>query len=104
MIVFTFLMPIRYAGVEDFELAFPSEATRSIFHEYIMHLKSTNAFDEAHAHESNEVKPVQYEFEMDNFEHRVVLGRGSFGCVYSALDLDTKKLVCEFLCYSLGGC
>ena len=85
---------LRYAGLEDFELVFASEYTRSIFHEYVQHLKSTAAhYDSAHAGDAADTKPVKYEFELDSYEQRVVLGRGSFGCVFSALDVDTKKLV-----------
>jgi hypothetical protein len=82
----------RYAGLEDFELVFPSDYTRSIFHEYVMQLKTRVAFaaDEGVI----ELKPVRYEFEVDERDERIILGRGSFGCVLSALDLDTKKRVC----------
>ena len=34
---------------------------------------------------------VQYEYEMDSNGDRVMLGKGSFGAVYSAIDLVTKR-------------
>ena len=36
---------------------------------------------------------VQYEYELDDRGNRVVLGRGSYGTVYSARDLDTQVRV-----------
>ena len=81
----------RYAGLEDFELVFPSSFTRKQFHEYATLLLSRT--DDYSSNNSDDRGPVRYEFELDEHEQRVVLGRGSFGCVYSALDLDSKKLV-----------
>jgi hypothetical protein len=73
---------------------FPSEYTRSIFFDYVTTLLNS-AHDDTGLREMKEgSKVVKYEFEMDENGDHVVLGRGSFGCVYSALDLDTKKLVC----------
>ncbi len=34
---------------------------------------------------------IQYEYELDNRGERVVLGQGSFGTVYSALEKSTLK-------------
>ena len=34
---------------------------------------------------------VDFEYELDDKKERVVLGRGSFGTVYSAIDLVTKR-------------
>lgn len=34
---------------------------------------------------------VEFEYEYDDNKERVVLGKGSFGTVYSAIDLVTKK-------------
>ena len=34
---------------------------------------------------------IQYEYEVDSNGDRVVLGKGSFGAVYSAIDLVTKR-------------
>ena len=82
---------VRYAGLEDFELVFPSGFTRKIFHEYVTQLLSRK---NEHIHDNSDDRgPVRYEFESDEHNQRVILGRGSFGCVYSALDLDSKKLV-----------
>ena len=85
----------RYAGTDDFELVFPSEHTRSIFYDYINSLLSSTVDDVAARDFKEGAKVMKYEFELDENDERVVLGRGSFGCVFSALDLDTKKLVCS---------
>ena len=34
---------------------------------------------------------IQYKYELENSGERVLLGRGSFGVVYSAIDLVTEK-------------
>ena len=34
---------------------------------------------------------VEFEYELDDRKQPVVLGKGSFGIVYSAIDLVTKK-------------
>ena len=39
-----------------------------------------------------EAESIQYEYIYEN-EERVVLGRGSFGVVYSAIDKSTKKML-----------
>ncbi len=41
--------------------------------------------------EEDEDEEVQYEYELDNHGERVVLGQGSFGIVYSALEKSTLK-------------
>lgn len=41
--------------------------------------------------QEEEEEEIQYEYELDSRGERVVLGQGSFGTVYSALEKTTLK-------------
>lgn len=48
---------------------------------------------------------VDFEYELDDKKERVVLGRGSFGTVYSAIDLVTKrKMAVKEIPEKIDGC
>ena len=77
----------RFAGHDDFDIVFPSEHTRGIFYAFVSQLEygDDSIAPADHA--------MQYEYESDERNQRIVLGRGGFGTVYSARDLDTMKMV-----------
>ncbi len=41
--------------------------------------------------ENEQAFKIEYEYELNDKDAQVELGRGSFGVVYSGIDLDTRK-------------
>ncbi|KAK9881035.1 hypothetical protein WA026_014378 [Henosepilachna vigintioctopunctata] len=71
---------------DDFQIYFPSEACRQCFYELILDM--TN-----HQEGLIEIEPpreINYEYETDEQDKRIILGRGTYGIVYAARDLNTQ--------------
>ncbi|CAH0558775.1 unnamed protein product [Brassicogethes aeneus] len=71
---------------DDFQIYFPSEQCKSAFYEMILEL--TN-------HPEGLVEPeppieIRYEYETDEQGKRVILGKGTYGVVYAARDLNKQ--------------
>lgn len=74
---------------DDFQIYFPSEACRKSFYELILKLTD---------HQEGLMEPepprdINYEYETDEQGKRKVLGKGSFGVVYAARDLNTQVII-----------
>lgn len=71
---------------DDFQIFFPSEACRKCFYKLIQEF--TN-----HQEGLVELDPprdIRYEYERDEQGKRIILGRGTYGVVYAARDLNTQ--------------
>ncbi|KAJ8919071.1 hypothetical protein NQ315_016978 [Exocentrus adspersus] len=71
---------------DDFQIFFPSEACRECFYKLILEL--TN--HQEGLVESEPPRDIKYEYERDDQGKKVVLGRGTYGVVYAARDLNTQ--------------
>ena len=64
------------------------------FHDLVQAGLSKGTSDEGQVvnfDDEEDEEAIQYEYELDNRGERVVLGQGSFGTVYSALEKSTLK-------------
>ncbi|KAG5875524.1 hypothetical protein JTB14_033890 [Gonioctena quinquepunctata] len=71
---------------DDFQIFLPSEACRESFYKLILEL--TN-----HQEGLVELEPpgdIKYEYERDEQGRKVILGKGTYGVVYAARDLNTQ--------------
>ncbi|KAL3276728.1 hypothetical protein HHI36_012098 [Cryptolaemus montrouzieri] len=71
---------------DDFQIYFPSEACRQCFYQLILELTD----NQEGFTESEPPTEINYEYETDEQDKRVVLGRGTYGIVYAARDLNTQ--------------
>lgn len=70
---------------DDFQIFFPSEACRERFYKLILEL--TN--HQEGLVESEPPRDILYEYERDEQGKRIILGKGTYGVVYAARDLNT---------------
>ncbi|XP_008201569.1 mitogen-activated protein kinase kinase kinase 15 isoform X3 [Tribolium castaneum] len=71
---------------DDFQIFFPSESCRQCFYELILELTD----HQEGLVESEPPRDIRYEYERDEQGRRIVLGKGTYGCVYAARDLNTQ--------------
>ncbi|KAL5457257.1 hypothetical protein EMCRGX_G034504 [Ephydatia muelleri] len=74
---------------EDFHIYFSSEAQAKRLHDLVSEALSPEVKSEVLVPDSTE--EFEYEYEKTEDDERVVLGKGSFGTVYAAIDVVTKK-------------
>ncbi|XP_021698706.1 mitogen-activated protein kinase kinase kinase 15 isoform X1 [Aedes aegypti] len=75
---------------DDFQMYFPSVQCRQQFYDLILQMtadQNSGFIDLSTETMSDEIK---YEYEMDDQARRIMLGRGTYGAVYAARDLDTQ--------------
>ncbi|XP_062537310.1 mitogen-activated protein kinase kinase kinase 15 isoform X2 [Armigeres subalbatus] len=75
---------------DDFQMYFPSVQCRQQFYDLILQMtadQGSGFIDLSTETMSDEIK---YEYEMDDQARRIVLGRGTYGTVYAARDLNTQ--------------
>ncbi|KAF5298256.1 hypothetical protein FQR65_LT09767 [Abscondita terminalis] len=71
---------------DDFQIYFPSEACRQRMHSLILEL----TVDQEGLVEMEPPRDIRYEYELDEQGKRVILGKGTYGVVYAARDLNTQ--------------
>lgn len=71
---------------DDFQIYFPSEACRQCFYGLILELTD----HQEGLIETEPPREINYEYETDENDKRIVLGRGTYGVVYAARDLNTQ--------------
>lgn len=81
-----------HANSDDFQIFFPSESIRARFKELVLSITNDTSIDiSANLKETD--KEINFVFESDKDDNRIVLGRGSKGVVYAARDVDTQKQI-----------
>jgi mitogen-activated protein kinase kinase kinase 5 len=71
---------------DDFQIFFPSESCRQCFYQLILELTD----HQEGIFESEPPRDIRYEYERDEQSKRIVLGKGTYGVVYAARDLNTQ--------------
>jgi mitogen-activated protein kinase kinase kinase 5 len=74
---------------DDFQIYFPSEKCRQKFYDYILQMTAEQgeSFVDLSIATADEIK---FEYEVDENNKRVMLGKGTYGVVWAARDLSTQ--------------
>ncbi|XP_069957702.1 mitogen-activated protein kinase kinase kinase 15 isoform X3 [Cherax quadricarinatus] len=75
---------------DDFQMFFPSEQCRLIFFRLVQELTVNQKGTVMDLEAEISSGPIQYEYELDDSGKRMVLGKGTYGVVYAARDLNTQ--------------
>ncbi|KAG7174571.1 Mitogen-activated protein kinase kinase kinase 15-like [Homarus americanus] len=75
---------------DDFQMFFPSEQCRLIFFRLVQELTVNQKGTVMDLEAEISSGPIQYEYELDDNGKRMVLGKGTYGVVYAARDLNTQ--------------
>ncbi|CAG0916359.1 unnamed protein product [Notodromas monacha] len=76
---------------DDFQIFFPSEDSRSRFFELMQQMADDpdSSFPNLDA-PLQDLPPISYEYDLDESGKKVLLGKGTYGEVYAARDLNTQ--------------
>lgn len=75
---------------DDFQMFFPSEQCRLTFFRLVQELTVDQKGTVMDLEAEISSGPIQYEYEVDDGGKRMVLGKGTYGVVYAARDLNTQ--------------
>jgi mitogen-activated protein kinase kinase kinase 5 len=67
---------------DDFQMFFSSEFMRKRFYDQVLSMATDESITNFDSEEVTD-KPIQYEYNLDENSRRIVLGKGSYGVVYS---------------------
>lgn len=77
---------------DDFQIFFPSESIRARFRALVLSITGNRSIDISADLKDTERK-INFVYEQDKDNNRIVLGRGSKGIVYAARDVDTQTQI-----------
>ncbi|XP_058791363.1 mitogen-activated protein kinase kinase kinase 15 isoform X2 [Phymastichus coffea] len=77
---------------DDFQMYLPSVKCRQRFYDLILEMTrdQENMVTDLDAYMADDTSKVKFEYELDEQNKRIVLGRGTYGVVYAARDLNTQ--------------
>ncbi|CAH1228787.1 MAP3K15 [Branchiostoma lanceolatum] len=75
-------------NLDDFQLFFPADHLRQRFYHLVTSMTEESPTEKEEADNGPDL--LQYEYEFEDNGNRVVLGKGTFGVVYAARDLNTQ--------------
>ncbi|KFD69693.1 hypothetical protein M514_10635 [Trichuris suis] len=81
-----------YLNSDDFTLILPTDFHRQRFLELASQVTSTTEGTKLLG-DYTDLEPISYEFELDKDGNRTVLGKGTFGTVYSGRDFDSQRMI-----------
>lgn len=89
---------------DDFQMFFPSEQLRAKFHKLLLEMTADQEGMVTDLDSDISSGPIQFEYEVDEQNKKVLLGKGTYGSVYAARDLQTqiKVAVKEILEKNIG--
>lgn len=76
---------------DDFQIFFPTDSIRARFHHLVLSITRDRSIDISANNKTERKINFVYEFDKDN--NKIMLGRGSKGVVYAARDLDTQMQI-----------
>lgn len=77
---------------DDFQIFFPSESIRARFRALVLSITGNRSIDISADLKDTERK-INFVYEQDKDNSRIILGRGSKGIVYAARDVDTQTQI-----------
>ncbi|KAL1395709.1 hypothetical protein pipiens_011052 [Culex pipiens pipiens] len=75
---------------DDFQMYFPSPQCRQQFYDLILQMTAEQGSGFIDLSTETTADEIKYEYELDDQNRRIVLGRGTYGSVYAARDLNTQ--------------
>ncbi|XP_055614714.1 mitogen-activated protein kinase kinase kinase 15 isoform X2 [Uranotaenia lowii] len=75
---------------DDFQMYFPSVQCRQQFYDLILQMTADQGSGFIDLSTDTPDDEIKYEYELDDQNKRIVLGRGTYGTVYAARDLNTQ--------------
>ncbi|XP_055852201.1 mitogen-activated protein kinase kinase kinase 15 isoform X2 [Episyrphus balteatus] len=72
---------------DDFQIYFPTTDCRQKFYELVLEMASDQ---EVFVNLSVNETQIEYEYDLDDKNRRIILGKGTYGVVYAARDLQTQ--------------
>jgi mitogen-activated protein kinase kinase kinase 5 len=94
---------------DDFQMFFSSEEMRARFYDQVLSLATDESITNFDSQEDSD-KPIQYEYNHDETNRKIVLGKGSYGIVYSgtfdcqfdSIRFDDRSLIQLLISRSIG--
>ncbi|KAK3098661.1 hypothetical protein FSP39_021712 [Pinctada imbricata] len=75
---------------DDFHIFFSSELQRKSFYDMVSSMIRYQVDSQVFSESVDDSETVEFEYEYDEKQNRMVLGRGTYGIVYAARDLKTQ--------------